>query len=77
MNAKVVGAREVETGDTSWHASANINANYHTLCGISLDDDLHEPIPAQRGQKIDCVHCKNVVIEASRFKMSDFDPSLD
>lgn len=69
---KVVGAYRPETGETTWHAAAALPGNYHTLCGLSLDDDEHEPKTAPRGQKIECAACFAVFTETRRFRVSDF-----
>jgi hypothetical protein len=57
----------------TWHAEANMPGNYHTLCSLSLDDDLQESVEPQGGQKVTCVACRNAFMEAKRFKASDFD----
>lgn len=46
---KVVGAKDKETGGIEWHASASSVGNYHTLCGLSLDDDQFDPV-----ELVDC-----------------------
>lgn len=53
------------------HAAAGW-AGYHTLCGLSLNDDMaHEADMPSRG-KINCASCWNVYTEARKLRASDF-----
>ncbi|CAM5570219.1 hypothetical protein [Eoetvoesiella caeni] len=63
INTKVIGSHEHDTGTILFHAEAELPGNYHTLCGISLDDDLFEPIEPPIDQKVNCA------IRASAFGM--------
>jgi hypothetical protein len=71
--ASIIGAQSTESGELTWHAAAALTGNYHTLCGLSLDDDLTDPVAPERGQKITCHACKVTHSEASKFKLSDFE----
>lgn len=68
---QVVGA--LIDGEVTWHADANSGANYHTLCGLSLDDDIASKVPAKRGQKINCEMCRQAWDAARLFRSKDFE----
>lgn len=70
MNAKVIGSNENGEGIT-WHATGSI-AGYHTLCGLSLNDDYDQIEPENSKQKITCKQCLETFLEARRFRITDF-----
>lgn len=67
-----IGVRGVDDGRITVCASADPGANYHTLCGNSLDDDMMEEVPIASNARITCCACRRVWEEAKRFKSSDF-----
>lgn len=68
----IVGVRQIDTGEVTWHADADPGGNYDTLCGLSLTDDEMEGVQAARGQKIDCANCFGIWTEARKFRRSNF-----
>ena len=58
-------------GETTWHAEASLGT-YHTLCGLSLDDDEASRVEAPRGTKIDCQACANVWVAARAVRSTCF-----
>lgn len=70
---RVIAVRCTEDGEVSWHAEGDPGANYHTLCGLSLDDDLFEKVPAAtRQHKISCATCRTVFELAMTFRRAQF-----
>ena len=68
-----VGVRCLEDGGSvRVCAEANMPGNYHTLCGVSLDDDQFEAAPIPESKRIDCNDCKAVWLAARAFKADDF-----
>jgi hypothetical protein len=45
-----------EDGETSIHAASGY-AGYHTMCGLSADDDTGSETLLPAGAKIDCAAC--------------------
>lgn len=70
--SKAIGAREVDSGEVSWHAKAVTGGDYGTLCGLSLDGDKFSEVDAPQRQKIRCDQCLQVWLEAQRFTRKDF-----
>jgi hypothetical protein len=71
--SKIIGSKDVATEEIIYHASCDPSGNYDTLCGVSLSDDMFEPVHPSRGQKITCDHCYRIWLESRRYKASDFD----
>ncbi len=69
---KVVAVREIMTGEVTYHASASLPGDYHTLCGLSLTDDIFEQAKAPYRVKVMCLRCRLVWEEAKRFRVCDF-----
>lgn len=74
MSRNVVGSISNETDEVIYHEAGG-TAGYHTLCGLSLDDDLfravEEDIP--RRQRITCRQCFSVWQEARSLRATDFE----
>ena len=70
----VVGAKSSEDGETTWHARAELPGNYHTVCGLSLDDDMQEAVRAPRGQKVDCTACHETWLTIRKIRAGIFGP---
>lgn len=69
---KVIGVIAIESGEILNHASASIPGDYHTLCGLSLTDDLFERVDIPRKSKITCQNCFCIWSESLRFRENDF-----
>ena len=70
---KVIGARDVVSGEVSWHAAAGLADDYDTLCSVSLSDPAFDAVAPPKEQKINCTMCKRMFEAAKKFKPSDFE----
>lgn len=69
---KAIGVLEVHSGEITIHASAELCGNYHTLCGLSLDDSEFTPHPIAVNARIECKSCYENWKEAKKFRASNF-----
>ncbi len=67
-----IGVKSLDSGEITICARANIPAGYHTLCGNSVDDDLMSEVEISDRARVNCANCKNVWLEAGKFKAGDF-----
>lgn len=74
MSRNTVAARD-EDGDVIVHEAGHV-AGYHTLCGLSLDDDTFQVAEARRGARINCSQCHEVWKEARGLRADDFAKEL-
>lgn len=71
MSRDVIGSIEAETGKKLVHQLGGL-ANYGTLCGLSLDDDLFLPFSPPPRARISCPNCKSVWMNARLLRSDDF-----
>lgn len=67
-----IGVKDVDTGEVTICAAGDPGANYHTLCGTSLNDDCFEQVDVGDGARINCQMCKQTWELARSFRASDF-----
>jgi hypothetical protein len=72
-----IGVKEVDTGDITICAKGDPGANYHTLCGTSLDDTCFEEVPIACNARVDCPACHSVWQLARTFKANCFIQEID
>lgn len=70
-----IGSVDVDSKERIVHQACGI-AGYHTLCGISLNDDMFESFKPKAGAKINCVMCHAIWEESKRLCYDDFSKVL-
>lgn len=71
MSARLVAARDVDSGEISVHQSSG-QAGYDTICGVSLSDDIFEAWVVPIGGRIDCKTCKSIWLDCRNLRAADF-----
>lgn len=67
-----IGVIDVESGRLTVCASADPGGAYHTLCGISLNDDQFEPYGIADETLINCKDCRAIWDICRTFNRRDF-----
>ena len=66
-----IGSIDADSRERIVHQAAG-QAGYHTLCGISLNDDQFKSFRPKAVARINCVHCHALWLAAMRLCDDDF-----
>jgi hypothetical protein len=63
-----------QDGVINVHASG-VHSDYATICGMDGDDETvgQRPAPLQIGARINCPHCRSIIMAAKAYRNRDFE----
>ncbi len=75
MTRVTIASKDLGTGEVIIHEQSGV-AGYHTLCGISLNDDAFVEVEITGKDKITCASCFRVYVSTKYLRLEDFAANL-